>query len=139
MQAIIFLNRQILAHVPREIRDLFPPGIIIIVRKPLYGIPEAGTHWWATYYKHHRDRLSMVTSSYDPCLLVTTTKDAFGVVGMQTDDTLILGNKAFAQLEDEELGKAKLSAKPAEALSYETPLIFNGYILKEDGDNIMLI
>jgi hypothetical protein len=81
----------------------------------------------------------MVTSLYDPCLLVTTTKDAFGVVGIQTDDTLILGNKAFAQLEDKELRKAKLSAKPAKALLYKTPLIFNGCILKEDGDNIMLV
>jgi hypothetical protein len=70
---------------------------------------------------------------------MTTTKDAFRVVGIQTDDTLILRNKAFAQLEDKELRKAKLSAKLAKALLYKTPLIFNGCILKEDGDDIMLV
>ena len=59
----------------------------MVVLKPLYGIAEAGTHWWATYYKHHLEKLLMTTSTYDPCFLVTRTKDQFGVVGMQTDDT----------------------------------------------------
>ena len=52
---------------------------------------------------------------------------------------LILRNKAFAQLKEKELVKAKLSAKLAKALLYNTPLMFNRYILKEDKDNIMLV
>jgi hypothetical protein len=110
-------------------KDKFLPNTIMIVRKPLYGIPEAGTHWWATYHKHHREKLAIATSTYDPCLLITTTKTAFGVVGMQTDDTLILGSKEFDTIEDEELTRAKFSAKPKELLSPETLLIFNGCIL----------
>jgi hypothetical protein len=116
-------------------KDKFPPNTIMIVRKPLYGIPEAGTHWWATYHKHHREKLAMATSTYDPCLLITTTKGAFGIVGMQTDDTLILGSKEFDTIEEEELTRAKFSAKPKELLSPETPLIFNGCILtQKEGD-----
>jgi hypothetical protein len=80
----------------------------------------------------------METSSYDPCLLITTSKDAFGIVGMQTDDTLILGSNNFAKLEQDELEKAKLSAKPVDTLSYDTPLIFNGSILRTEGDDIIL-
>src|SRR5436305_10836267 len=105
-------------------RSQYPTKTIMSVRKPLYGIPEAGTHWWATYYKHHKEKLSMVTSTYDPCLLVSTKKDTFGVVGMQTDDTLILASTAFAELEDNELQKAKLTAKPRDTLSPESKLIF---------------
>ena len=48
----------------------------------------------------------MTTSSYDPCLLITTKKEAFGVVGMQTDNTLFLASDEFAALEDNELQKA---------------------------------
>jgi hypothetical protein len=33
-------------------KNKFPPNTIMIVRKPLYGIPEPGTHWRATYPKH---------------------------------------------------------------------------------------
>jgi hypothetical protein len=69
----------------------------------LYRIPEAGTHWWAIYYKHHKEKLHITTSSYDPCLLITTKKEAFGVVGMQTDNTLFLASDEFAALEDSEL------------------------------------
>ena len=65
--------------------------------KPLYGIPEAGLHWWSIYYKYHRERLEMATSTYDPCLLLTEggPPGPFGLVGMQTDDTLIVSNTKF--------------------------------------------
>jgi hypothetical protein len=107
----------------------------MIVQKLLYGIPEAGTHWWATYHKHHREKLVMATSTYDPCLLITTTKAAFSVVEIQTDDTLILRSKEFDTIEEEELTKAKFSAKPKELFSLETLLIFNGCILtQKEGD-----
>jgi hypothetical protein len=97
----------------------------MIVRKPLYRIPEAGTHWWATYYKHHKEKLHMTTSLYDPCLLITTKKKAFGVVGIQTDNTLFLTSDEFAALEDSELQKAQLTTKPRDKLSVKSSLMFN--------------
>jgi hypothetical protein len=70
----------------------------------------------------------MVTSTYDPCLLITT-KEPFGVVSMQIDDTLFLGSEEFAAREDNELQKANFSAKPRNELSPTSNLIFNGCIL----------
>jgi hypothetical protein len=83
----------------------YPPNTIIIMQKLLYGILEAGTHWWATYYKHHKEKLAMVTSSYDPCLLITTKKEKeiFGVISIQTDNTLFLGSEEFTILEENKL------------------------------------
>jgi hypothetical protein len=138
VQSTTFLNRLILARPPKEIQHMYSPNTIMIVLKPLYGIPEAGTHWWATYHKHHKEKLSMVTSTYDPCLLITTTENAFGIVGMQTDDTLILGSEEFSILENDELTKANLSAKPKEVLCSNTPLIFNGCILTQHEDAMEL-
>jgi hypothetical protein len=72
---------------------------------------------------------------YNPCFLITITKAAFGVVGIQTDNTLILKSKEFNTIEDDELTKAKFSAKPKELLSLETLLIFNSCILtQKEGD-----
>jgi hypothetical protein len=45
----------------------------------------------------------MTTLSYDPCLLITTKKEAFRVVGIQTDNTLFLASDEFAALEDSKL------------------------------------
>jgi len=71
-----------------------------------------------------------VTSIYNPYLLIINTKERlFGVIGIQTNDILILSTKDFKKLEKEELIKAKLLIKPKEALSQEKPLIFNNYIL----------
>jgi hypothetical protein len=117
--------------LPKEIKDKFPPNTIIIVHKPLYRIPEAGTHWWTTYYKHHKEKLIIAMFTYNPCLLITTTKTAFSVVKIQTDDTLILKSKEFNTIEDKKLTKAKFSAKPKKLLFLETLLIFNSYILTQ--------
>jgi hypothetical protein len=81
-----------LACLPKEIEELYPRGTIMVVLKPLYGVVEAGTHWWATYFKHHQEKLHITTSTYDPCLLITTTKERFAIVGMQIDNTLGLSD-----------------------------------------------
>jgi hypothetical protein len=44
--------------------EKFPQGTILHVMKPLYGIPEAGAHWFATYQVHHLNNLGMETSTY---------------------------------------------------------------------------
>lgn len=74
----------------------------------------------------------MKTSTYDPCLLISDKKEIFGLVGMQTDNTLILGNKNFILLENDEIINANLIAKPIQTLSSENPLVFNGCILTFD-------
>ena len=71
--------------------------------------------------------------------MITTSKDAFRVIGIQTDDTLILEDDNFIKLEQDELEKAKLSAKPVDTLSDETLLIFNSGILRTEGDDIVLV
>jgi hypothetical protein len=147
------LQRRIYAYLPKEIRHLFPEGTIMAVLRPLYGIPEAGTHWWSTYFNHHKDKLHMQTSTYDPCLLVTTAEERrFGIVGMQTDDTLGLSDLDFEQLEEQELRNADFPAKPKEVLSRDNSIQFNGCIVtmskdsrsihlrqKNQGNNIQLV
>jgi hypothetical protein len=51
---------------------------------------------------------------------------------------LILGLKEFDTIEEEELTKAKFSAKPKELLFLETLLIFNGCILTQKEEDIEL-
>jgi hypothetical protein len=80
----------------------------------------------------------MATSTYDPCFLISTTEDSFGIVGMQTDDIIILSDDRFAATEKDELIKAKLLVKSKKELTSDTPLIFNGYILTQKGNIILL-
>lgn len=39
------------------------------VIRPLYRVPEAGTHWYQTYHRHHMEKLHLKPSKFDPCLL----------------------------------------------------------------------
>jgi hypothetical protein len=45
----------------------------------------------------------MDTSTYNPCFLITSTNSAFGVVGIQTDNIIILGDERFLIQEKQEL------------------------------------
>ena len=67
------------------------------------------------------------------------TSICFGIVGMQTDDTLSLSNNAFFQLEELELTKAGFNAKPKTRLSPTVPLIFNRCILTATTDGIIIL
>ena len=102
VQSITKLNREFYVRPPRELANQL--GIekdsVLRVVKPLYGVPEAGNHWFRTYHNHHVQELHMNASTYDPCLLYTN-QNAFGIVGLQTDDTLFLANTAFAKAEQE--------------------------------------
>ncbi|KAF1937344.1 hypothetical protein EJ02DRAFT_477004 [Clathrospora elynae] len=126
-QAQTELLRTILAHLPKELTTKYPEGTIICVIKLLYGIAEAGVHWFATYQGHHCKELDMATSTYDPCLLITNGgSKAFGIVSLQTDNTLAIGTSAFLSAEEAALQKADFRAKPKDRLSKEMPLEFNG-------------
>jgi ribosomal protein S15P/S13E len=66
----------------------------------------------------------MVTSTYDPCLLVTTGQ-TFGLTGMQTDDTLHLCFPEFSATEKKKNQKAGFRSKPKTSLSKSSLLKFN--------------
>ncbi|EAQ83592.1 hypothetical protein CHGG_09996 [Chaetomium globosum CBS 148.51] len=124
------LQRKILAFLPQQIRHLYPEGTVMRVIKPLYGLAEAGTYWWVTYHNHHLKRLQMATSTYDPCLLISSPENPeFACVGMQTDDTLGLSTEAFSQRENDQLKEASFSAKDKQFLTTAEPLVFNGGIV----------
>ncbi|KAM4061617.1 reverse transcriptase (RNA-dependent DNA polymerase) [Hirsutella rhossiliensis] len=121
------LFRTILTYLPTELQGKYPHGTIIRVIKPLYGIAETGVHWYRTYQQHHLKNLDMSTSTYDSCLLITNTgPNTFGIVGMQTDDTLMLGTDSFSAREEEKLEEAQFRAKPKTSMTPGTTVDFNG-------------
>ncbi|KAI0994317.1 hypothetical protein K3495_g13865 [Podosphaera aphanis] len=79
----------------------------------------------------------MIPSTFDPCLL-HTTDDNLGLVGLQTDDTLILANSVFAAREEDQLKEAKFLAKEREKLTASNNLQFNGGLITLINNNIYL-
>jgi hypothetical protein len=138
VQSTTTLNREFYVRPPAEMASQLPAGSLLRVVKPLYGIPEAGNHWFKTYHDHHIKKLNMTTSTYDPCLLHTNQDQGFGLVGMQTDDTLILADNNFATQEEYEITTASILCKPREQLTPSTPLKFNGGLISEDCQRILL-
>jgi hypothetical protein len=139
VQSTTTLNRKFYVRPPKELVTLLSlsKDSVLQVVKPLYGVPEAGNHWFKTYHAHHVTQLRMNQSTYDPCLLYSTTP--FGLVGLQTDDTLLLADQRFSDREKDELKRAKFTAKEREKLTKETPIKFNGGVITLQGQgNITL-
>ncbi|KHJ30532.1 hypothetical protein EV44_g3546 [Erysiphe necator] len=138
VQSTTKLSREIFAKPPKEIQDNLPTNSVLKIKKPLYGIPEAGTHWFRNYHKHHIENLHMTQSTFDPCLLHTNKKGLFGVVGIQTDDTLFIGNEEFIRLEQDEIIKSQIVTKPVDKLMSNKNLTFNGGIINLGENSIIL-
>lgn len=133
------INRKIYVRPPAVLR--YPSNILLHIIKPLYGIPEAGTHWFLTYMSHHTKKLGMKPSTYDQCLLTfpgtmdTSSKNKSrprGLTCIQTDDTMNAGNDTFVALEKN--SSARFITKPAQHLSDSSPIRFNGAIISSKKD-----
>src|SRR6266567_5622364 len=112
--------------------------MIMVMFKPLYGIAEAGTYWWATYSKYYKEKLLMTTSTFNPYFLITTMGTPFGIVGMQTNNIIILGDDQFLTLKEDKLVKVNLIVKLKEKLSLIILLLFNKCIISLNKDSIAL-
>src|SRR5579871_5780926 len=137
VQSLTTLNRDFFIRPPPELN--LQPGSILRVLKPLYGIPEAGNHWFKTYHQYHTDNLRLTQSTFDPCLLFTDSPVGFAIVGLQTDDTLFLADTKFATHEEKELQKIKFMAKKREKLTHLSPLSPNGGKIKLELDNAITL
>jgi hypothetical protein len=85
---------------------------------------------------HYIQQLDIKQSTYNPCLLYSNKP--LRIVGLQTDDTLFLADKEFADTEQNELYKAKFIAKEREQLTVDTPLKFNSSLIQLVSDGITL-
>ncbi|EKD14183.1 polyprotein [Drepanopeziza brunnea f. sp. 'multigermtubi' MB_m1] len=132
------LIRIIVVRPLKEITYRFPPGTLFLMTGPLYGIPEAGTHWYKRFSGHFTNNLGMRQSSFDSCLFVSTNKDQLGIAALQTDDVLMVVNPAMRAKEERELVKSKLRSKEIETLTHAEPMIFNGCKLSLDKDGFGL-
>jgi len=70
----------------------------------------------------------IITLLYNLCLLIIIA-NAFGLVEIQTDNTLILRDSKFKALKYKKLIKANIIIKLIKQLSPDILLIFNKYIL----------
>ena len=67
------------------------------------------------------------------------TEKPFSIVGLQTDDTLILADTSFIEKEEEALQEAHFLSKPRETLSTNQPLKFNGGWIRLEDDNSLTL
>lgn len=107
------------------------------VIKSLYSVSEVGNHWFTTYHIYYKDKLGMIKSTYNLCLLYNFS--SFGIVEIQIDDTLILADNDFASIEEDGIRLAKIITKVKKHLTPSHPLNSNGIQIKLNSNKIILI
>ncbi len=148
VQSKTSLNREFFIRSPFEL-NLSERSILKII-KSLYEVSKTETHWFNTYQKHHKKKLSMIESTFDSCLLHISQIEFinsqiefinyFEFVDLQTDDTLILADDEFAALEENELARAHLTSKKREKLNLIISIKFNDeLIILANDDNFLLL
>jgi hypothetical protein len=75
--------------------------------KHLYGVPESGLHWFITFSDHHRDRLGMLPSKGDKCLLRKKECDGISLADLQVDDSFEHGTANFLDEEEKQSHRFK--------------------------------
>jgi hypothetical protein len=100
-----------------------------LLKRPLYGLPESGAMWYATYAQHHRNKLEMRPTIVDPAVFVKhdAAGKLEGLCVLQVDDSLICGTADF--LRQEEINSVAFPSKGRTMIT-EMPVEVNGSVLQ---------
>ncbi|PVH72590.1 hypothetical protein DL98DRAFT_432909, partial [Cadophora sp. DSE1049] len=80
------------------------------------------------------------TLTYNLYLLISTKENSeFGIVKIQTNDTLILGNDSFITKKKKKIAKTKFLTKPIQVLNPSESLTFNRYTITINGDSFYIL
>lgn len=78
-----------------------PDDMVLFVVKTLYSMPESGLHWYTTFLEYYIERLGMVRTTADPCVMVAGEGEyIFGPVALQVDDSLSEADEEFMRREE---------------------------------------
>lgn len=99
VQSKFNLDRLVYLKPPKEL------GIgkekVLLLLKPLYGIPESGLHWFVTYVEYHKEKRGMEQTRADPCFLFKREGSKLqAATVLQVDESLGFGDKWFMKCED---------------------------------------
>lgn len=137
VQSTTPVQRPIFIRPPTSLK--LSKDILFRVKKPLYGLPEAGVHWFKTYHAHFTAKLGMKPAIHDLCFLYKQKSLAIkaeseslvrGITCLQTDDTGNAGNDSFMKME--EVASKQFDCKPATPLKEGERIRFNGAFIGLD-------
>lgn len=106
--------------------------IFLVAVKPLYGIPEAGLHWYITYSNHNITELEMQRATFDGCLFfkIEETDTIPNITILQVDDSIGSGTEEFLKLEEEK--SARFETKPRKIINIGDEIWFNGSLARHE-------
>ena len=111
---------------------------ILKIIKFLYEVFETNNYWFVIYQNHYINKLNMMQSIYNFCLLYKS--NPFDIVKLQIDDTLLLIKNQFANAENEIIKFAKIMIKNRECLTKTKSIKFNDTLIELiANDNLMMI
>jgi hypothetical protein len=110
---------------------------VLLGMKPLYGIPEAGLHWFYTYSAHHKEKLRMGATKGDRCLLYRRDENKEASIAvLQVDDSLGFCTELF--LDEEETESKQFRVKPRLLIRYGYSALLNGHTIYKKGRDLFL-
>jgi hypothetical protein len=162
VQSITSLNRDFFVRSSVELikhLDIVSNSILKMI-KSLYDVLEIDNHWFVIYHAHHVNKLDMIQSIYDLCLVHTNMKidtssilqislkndhshtnrsyTNMRIVDMQIDDTLILIDANFSAAEEKTIINVKIMIKSRNCLDSNSSLKFNDTIIERQENDIYL-
>ena len=125
------LQRDVFTEAPPEAN--LSKNKVLKIKLPHYGLVEAISCFFDTYYPVFTRKLNMKCSSFDHCFLYKFSNNVVtGVTGLASDDSINTGNREYAEAE-EQATKNFITRKNEKSM-----LLFLGFVIDKNNDNINL-
>ncbi|CDF35631.1 unnamed protein product [Chondrus crispus] len=125
------LQRDVFTNPPPEAN--LPNDKILKIELPHYGLVEASSCFFDTYYPVFTKDLEMKSAPFDPCFLYKITKGTTtGITGLASDDSMNTGNADYEEAE------AKATKGFITRKKVERKLRFLGFVIGRDETQICI-
>ena len=125
VQSIFNLNREFYVKSFHEFVSIMKTSYdcILKIMKSLYEVFETNNHWFFIYHKHYIEKLVMIELTYD--LYLFHSIESFGLIDLQTDDTLIFVSNDFVIKKNEAIKTINIMIKKRECFNTTNSIKFN--------------
>jgi hypothetical protein len=137
-----YVQRRVVCEAPVELG--LSEGIVLVVIRPLYELPEAALHWYVTYSSFHKNDLRMTSTTSDPRLFFRHQQPSSSsvsldcLVAVQVHDSLISGTADL--LAEENVAVNHFQCKIAKiVVDGGEPIAFNRSELRKENEMFLAV
>lgn len=134
------INCIVIYHLPIKLKKKYLTVTILLIVKSLYNLAKTGNYQFAIFLDYYKKNLKIEMSFYDLYFLITKDSgENFGIIKLQTDNSLNVETDTLIKKKEIEIMEAKLKIQTQTVVQKGVLRNFNSYYMTIEIESIIIV